>query len=70
MHRVPPPLHTLTLAQDVNAVSNKGYAFFEYADPSVTDICIAALHGFKVYHCYLLDTTLLSTSMRVSSCDS
>jgi len=46
------------LAQDVNAVSNKGYAFFEYADPSVTDICIAALHGFKVYHCYLLDTTL------------
>ena len=33
--------------QGVNAVSNKGYAFFHYADASVTDTCIAALHGFQ-----------------------
>merc|ERR1740136_324520 len=41
-------MSSFNLIKEVNAVSNKGYAFFEYADPSVTDICIAALHGFQV----------------------
>ena len=45
-------------------MSNKGYAFFEYADPTVTDVCIAALHGFQVllttcyYFYFLLPTTI------------
>ena len=45
-------------------MSNKGYAFFEYADPTVTDVCIAALHGFQLllttcyYFYFLLPTTI------------
>ena len=41
-------LQAFNLIKDVNAVSNKGYAFFIFKDPSVSDACIAALHGFQV----------------------
>ena len=46
--------------QGVNAVSNKGYAFFHYADPSVTDTCIAALHGFQAPYRLTTPRLLLS----------
>merc|ERR1719424_2210727 len=41
-------LKSFNLIKDINAVSNKGYAFFEFVNPSLGDICIATLHGFQM----------------------
>nr|7AAO_A Chain A, U2 snRNP auxiliary factor large subunit [Drosophila melanogaster] len=38
-------LKGLNLVMDTNTNLNKGFAFFEYCDPSVTDHAIAGLHG-------------------------
>ena len=41
-------LKGFNLITEVNARNNKGFAFFEYEDPSVSDVCIKALHGVQL----------------------
>ena len=35
-------LRSFNLIKQINAVSNKGYCFFEFRDPSITDGAMAA----------------------------
>ncbi|XP_043644237.1 splicing factor U2AF 50 kDa subunit [Drosophila teissieri] len=41
-------LKGLNLVKDINTSLSKGFAFFEYFDPSVTDHAIAGLHGMQL----------------------
>jgi splicing factor U2AF subunit len=41
-------LKGLHMVRDSGAANNKGYAFCEYADPSITDTAIAALHNLPL----------------------
>ncbi|EDW92286.1 splicing factor U2AF 50 kDa subunit [Drosophila yakuba] len=41
-------LKGLNLVKDINTSLSKGFAFFEYIDPSVTDHAIAGLHGMQL----------------------
>ncbi|EDV56763.1 splicing factor U2AF 50 kDa subunit [Drosophila erecta] len=41
-------LKRLNLVKDTNTCLSKGFAFFEYFDPTVTDHAIAGLHGMQL----------------------
>jgi len=41
-------LRSFNLIKQINAVSNKGYCFFEFRDPSITDGAMAALRGIEL----------------------
>jgi len=42
------PLKAFHLVRDKESAMSKGYCFFEYADPSVTDGAIAGLNGIQI----------------------
>jgi len=42
------PLRAFTLVKDIKTGASKGYAFFSYADPSVTDAACEGLNGINL----------------------
>lgn len=42
------PLRGLHLVKDTGAANNKGYAFAEYVDPSISDVACTHLHGMPL----------------------